>query len=114
MTKIIEVVQNDQLYNEHFTLNDADGNPIDITGCTLTLKVQAAQDRSETLKFSGSMTIVLATAGTCYYTVQPTDFDTVGTFNAEILVAYAFTPPAEQKKIRYTDIQIVVRPSLPR
>ncbi len=110
MTKIIEVIQDDYGYEETFNLQDSAGNAIDITGATVSLKVQAVNDKTA-LKFTGGMSIINAAGGVCRYTVASGNFDTVGTFNAEITVDYGGSPG---RVIRYTDIQFVVKPKLPR
>lgn len=86
-TKIIEVVQDNKLYDLNFTLKNSDDTVIDLTDSTILFKVQG-QD-TDTIKFSGSMTIVSAAAGTCKYNVANGDFDTVGKHTAQIQVTYS-------------------------
>lgn len=103
---IIKVVKGDTNYDINFTLQDANSAAFDLTGATLLLKVQ--KEDVSTVKFSGSMAIVSAVAGTCKYTVQPTDFDEAGTFHAEIQATIS------SKIITWTNIRIEVLPELPK
>lgn len=106
---LIEVIQNDVLYDINFTLKDANDAAIDLTGATLLLKVQRQDDETGTLKFSGNMSIVSPTAGTCKYTVASGDFDTIGDYHAEIEVTFA-----GGKVLTFPHITIKVLPQLPR
>jgi len=104
----IYVIQGDKLYDLNFTLKDSTGVAIDLTGnSSITLEVQDPQ--SSSLKFSGTMSVVSATAGTCRYSVQSSDFNLPGQYNAEIRVDYT-----GGKRISFGDIIIVVQPTLPK
>ena len=102
----IEIVQSDAAYDLNFTLQDYAGNAMNITGATLALKVQ--KEHATSLKFTGSMSIVSGAAGTCKYTVQSTDFDEAGKYDAEIEVTIS------TQVVTYTGIKINVRPQLPK
>lgn len=102
----IKVVKSDKLYDINFTLQDANGAAFDLTSGTLLLKVQ--KEDVSTVKFSGSMTIVSAAAGTCKYTVQATDFDEAGNYHAEIEVTIG------TKVVTFTNIRIMVLAELPK
>lgn len=106
-TTQINVVKSDKLYDLNFTLKDANDVAIDLTGATLLLKAQ--KQGAASLKFSGTMAIVLATVGTCKYTVQATDLDDAGTYYAEIEVTFG-----GGKILTFPDIVITVKPELPR
>lgn len=108
MLKTIEVVQNDKGYDLNFTLKDADDAVIDISGATLLMNVQ--QETGTAIKFSGSMTIVSGTAGTCKYTPAATDFDTVGDHYAEIQITFS----GGNKIMTIGDLMFRVKPELPR
>ena len=105
-TTKINIVQNDKGYDLNFTLQDNAGNAVNITGATLAFKVQ--KENGIALKFTGSMAIVSAAAGTCKYTVQTGDFDEAGRYDAEI----ELTLGAEI--ITYPGIKIEVSPELPK
>lgn len=107
MSTLIKVYKSDKLYDINFTLQDANGAAIDLTGATLLLKAQ--KQGVSALKFSGAMAIVNATAGTCKYTVAEMDFSDVGQYYAEIEVTYT-----GGKIITFGDIVINVLPELPR
>ncbi len=107
MQTTIKVFQNDKLYDINFTLQDSNGAAIDLTNGTLLFKAQ--KQGAAALKFSGSMSIVNPTAGTCKYTVQAADFDEVGHYYAEIEVTYTST-----KILTFGDIVVIVEPQLPR
>lgn len=107
MSEIIKIFKSDKLYDINFTLQDANGAAIDITGATLLLKAQ--KQGAAALKFSGTMSIVSGPAGTCKYTVAATDFDDTGQYYAEIEVTFT-----GGKIITFGDIVINVLPELPR
>lgn len=111
MSQIIQpivITQNDYGYQIPFTLEDGNGNALNLTGASLSFKVQSAQDPTATLIFSNPMVIDTPTAGTCHYLVQSTDFVSPGTYLAQIVVS--FTGQA----VSYSGIQIVVQPALPK
>lgn len=108
MPKTIEVVRNDKGYDLVFTLQDAGGNPLNLTGANLTFSTQL--QTASTVKFTGDMTIVNAQAGIAKYTVQATDFDTAGEYWGEITVNY----PSTGEILTFTDLIIYVKPDLPR
>jgi BppU N-terminal domain len=105
----IQIVQNDYGYQLPFTLEDALGNAVNLTGATLSLAVQSAQDPSGTLiTLSGTIGIDNATEGTCHYTVAISDFTNPGTYLAQISAAYG------SETISWAGFQIVVLPALPK
>lgn len=108
MQTTIKVVQNDKLYDINFTLQDSNGTAIDLTNATLKFKAQK-QGGASTLKVDSAMSIVQASAGTCKYTVQATDFDEVGHYYAEIEVTFTGS-----KILTFGDIVAIVEPQLPR
>ena len=71
---MIKVTQGSVGYALEFSVTDSDGNPKDLTGYTINFKVWK---KDETLKVNGTCDIEDATAGTCHYTVQSGDFDTL-------------------------------------
>lgn len=103
----ITVVQGDENYEINFTLTDANGNVLDLTGSTLAFNAQLLSDSS--VHFAGSMSIVSATDGTCKYTVASTDFPVSGTYNCQIEVNYS----ASSEKITFSDIEVVVEDRVP-
>ena len=102
----IEVVQNDAAYDLNFTLQDYAGNAVNLSGASISLKVQ--KENSNAIKFTGSMSIVSAAAGTCKYTVAAGDFDEAGKFAAEIQVTIG------SQVLTWTGIIIKVLPELPK
>lgn len=106
--QVLNVVQNDKLYDIEFTLTDNTGVAIDLTGNTQIL-FKAQLQTANVLKFSGAMTVVSAQAGTCKYTVQATNFDTAGVYYVEIEVTYN-----DGKVISFTDFLINVKGELPK
>ncbi len=107
MTTTIRVFKGDKLYDINFTLQDANGDPFDITGATLLFKAQ--RQKSSTLKFSGSMSIVSAAAGTCKYNVGATDFDDADKYYAEIQVTFG-----SGQVVTFGDIIINALSDIPR
>jgi hypothetical protein len=105
----IQIVQNDSGYQIPFTLRDGVGNPVNLSGATLTLNIQSSQDPSDTLlTLTGSMAIDTASAGTCHYAVALGDFANPGTYLAPISAAYG------GETISWGGFQIVVLPALPK
>lgn len=109
MLQPIEIVQNDYGYQIPFTLQDGNGNAVNLSGGSLALKVQDSQDPSATLlTLGGSMAIDSATAGTCHYAVANGDFPNPGTFLAQITATFA------GEVLSWAGIQIIVIPALPK
>jgi hypothetical protein len=104
-----EIVQNDYGYQIPFTLEDGNGNAVNLSGASLALKVQSAQDPSATnLALGGSMTIDSASAGTCHYTVANGDFLSPGTFLTTITATFT------GEVLTWIGPQLIVLPSLPK
>lgn len=105
----IKVVQNDKLYDLNFTLQNADGTALDITGVSsINFKVQ--RSGSDVLKFTGTMSAVNSgTDGKCKYNVQVGNFDKFGDHYAEIEVVYS-----SGQTITFPGIYIKVEPELPK
>lgn len=104
---LINVVQGDKSYLLNFTLTDAAGNVVNLTGATLTFNGQSVADPSAS--FAGAMAIVSAPAGTCYYQVQDTDFAVPGNWNAQIVALYS----GSGEKITFADILVSVEARIP-
>jgi hypothetical protein len=103
------VTQNDYGYQLPFTLEDGNGNPVDISSATLVLNVQDSQDPTQTLLLGGSMTVDDGPSGTCYYTPASGDFPSVGTFLAQVQATWS---PTQQ--LTWSGIKIIVTPALPQ
>lgn len=103
----INVVQGDFGYPLNFTLQDNAGAAINLTGCTVSLKVQLFN--SDAVKFTGTLALDVAASGTCHYTVAATDFDQEGRYKAEIQIAY----PGNAELLSYVNVVIVAAPKLP-
>lgn len=108
LPQTINITQNDYLYDMPFTLENNDGSAIDLTGISaLVFKVQKAE--ATTLKFTGTMNVVSASAGTCKYTVQNGDFDEVGSYYGEVEVTFG-----SGQVLSFANLLIVAAPGLPR
>lgn len=103
----IELVKGDKIYDLNFTLQNASGVAINLTNATLKFKAQ--KSGATALKFTGTMNIVSAVAGTCKYQVLATDFDEAGTYSAEIEVTFSGGQIST-----FADIIIVVKADLPK
>lgn len=103
----IKIVQGNKLYDINFSLTNNDGTALDLTGATLLFNVQ--RPGLATNKFSGSMAIVSAAAGTCKYTVQDGDFDEKGRYYAEIQITFG-----SGQILTFPNIIINAQPGLPR
>ena len=102
----MDVVQGDTKYPLQFTLQDSTGAAIDLTGTTVSIKVQ--QFGGDGVKFTGTLTVDTPASGICHYDVQATDFDAEGRYRAEITITY---PSGET--LSYVNIVIVAAPKLP-
>lgn len=107
MDTLITIVQNDYGFDLNFTLKDAVGAVVNLTGSTLTFIGQLVNDNSVT--FTGSMTIISAVGGTCKYTVQSTDFTIAGQWNGQITVNYS----SSTEIVSFSGININVVAKLP-
>jgi hypothetical protein len=103
------VGQGDYGYELPFTLQDGNGNAVNLSGAALVINVQDSQDASDELLFSGSMTVDNASAGTCHYTVAQSNFPSPGTFLAQITATWS-----ETEQHTWTGIKIIVEPQLPK
>jgi hypothetical protein len=104
------IVQNDYGYQIPFTLEDGNGNPVNLSGASLTLKAQSAQDPTDTnLTLSGSMAIDSASAGTCHYTVANGDFPNPGTLLTMVVATWS-----SSETLSWIGPQLIVKPSLPQ
>ena len=105
-----EIVQGNYGQQLDFVIVDGQGNVVDLTGATLTLKAQDANDPTQTdLTLTGSITVDNATAGICHYTAAIGDFPNPGTFLAQIDVTVSGV-----SLISVPGITIIVMPGLPR
>jgi|ERR1700733_8264126 len=95
-------------YELPFTLEDGNGDPVDLTDAVLTLTVQDSQDPTDTALFTGGMTVDGASGGTCHYTVASGNFPNPGTFPAEITATWS------NESITWPSVKIIVEPSLPK
>jgi hypothetical protein len=103
----IEIVKNDKLYDLNFTLQDASGVAVNLTGATLKFKAQKSDE--DALAVDGTMTLVTPASGICKYQVLTSDFDEAGTYNAEIQVTFT-----DGQVSTWSDIIIMVKDELPK
>jgi hypothetical protein len=106
-TLIEDIVAGDAKYYLNFTLQDENGEPLNLTDATIKLKAQKPGD--DELKVDSALSVVSAIAGTCRYLVLATDFDVAHTYNAEIEVTYT-----NGTILTYPDILIKVQSDLPK
>jgi hypothetical protein len=82
---------------------------VNLNGASLALKLQSAQDPTDTLvSLGGAMSVDSPTGGTCHYIVATRDFPNPGTFLAQLSVTYG------NETISWGGFQIVVLPALPK
>lgn len=106
MQALINVVQNDVGYELNFTLQDAVGNVVDLTGATLKFKAQLISYFP--VKFEGTMSIISAIAGTCKYQVAAPNFDVSGTYDVQIEATFP------TRVISWEGIEVLVDPRNPQ
>jgi hypothetical protein len=105
-----QIVQNNYGQKLDFTIVDGQGNVVDLTGAAVTLKVQRADDPTNSLlALGGSVTIDAAAQGTCHYTVAQGDFTSPGKYLGELVVAVSGV-----SSISAPGIVILVQPTLPQ
>lgn len=104
----IKIFKSDKLYDISFTLQDANGAAFDLTGYSQVL-FKAQKQGAATIKFSGTMTVISPSAGTCKYNVAATDFDEAGQYYAEIEATFG-----SGKVVTFGDIVVIVQHELPR
>ena len=68
------------------TLQDSDGDAVDVTGATVRFHMRAIG--STTAKVNAAATIVTAASGVVRYTWQTGDTDTIGEFEGEFQVTF--------------------------
>jgi hypothetical protein len=103
------VGQNDYGYQLPFTLQDGNGNAVDISTASLVINVQDSQDASQTVLFSGAMTVDSGPSGTCHYTVASGNFPNPGTFLAQITATWS-----SSEVLTWSGVKIIVEPKLPK
>jgi hypothetical protein len=104
------VVQGDYGYTIPFTLLDASGNAVNLAGAVLSMRLQSAQDPSDTLDtLNGYFAIDSAAAGTCHYQVSSGDFPAPGTYLAQVVATWT-----SNEVLTWSGLTIIVEPSLPK
>jgi hypothetical protein len=91
-----------------WTLQDGNANAQNLTAATLALNVQDAQDASDALLFTGSITVDNAVSGLVHYIVANGNFPRPGTFIAQIVATYT------GEVVSWPPFQIIVLPNLPK
>lgn len=82
------IKRGDRLPTLRYTLNGADGLPMNLTGATVVFNMRLRSDSS--LKVNrGAVTIVTPLSGLVDYAWSATDTNTVGTYDAEFEVTIA-------------------------
>jgi hypothetical protein len=109
MIQPLQITQNDYGYQLPFTLQDGTGNAVNLTGATLSFKLQSAQDPDRALvSLGGSMSIDSGATGTCHFTPASGDFPNPGKFLASITATWSST-----EVLTWSGIPITVLPALP-
>ena len=103
---LLQVVQNDFGYDLSFSLEDATGAALDISGASLSFNAQSDGDYA--VKFDNPMIMVNASQGLCKYTVQSTDFVLSGAWSVQIVVTFL-----TGEMLTFTGITVQVDPALP-
>ena len=80
------IKQNDTAPTLRTVLLDSDGNPINLTGSTVSFVLKSMNNG---IVINSSMTVVTPLAGLVEYDWQTGDTDTTGTYYAEFRVTYS-------------------------
>jgi hypothetical protein len=91
-----------------WALFDDQGDAQNLTGATLLLNVQDAQDPTDTLLFVGGITVDEAAEGLIHYSVSEGNFPSTGTFLAQVVASFG------TEQVSWPPVKIIVRPALPR
>jgi len=105
---LIKVYANDKGYDIQFTLQDANGDPIDLENIT-SLSLKAQKQGASVVALTGAMTVISAALGTCKYVVQENELATPGDYYAEIQASFT-----GGKIVTFGDFVIRVLSDLPR
>lgn len=70
----------------------ADGSAVNLTGATITMKVQLSTDLSQVKACLGTWTIDNAAGGLAHYQYQAADVNTVGVWNMYITITIGGLP----------------------
>ncbi len=79
----IVIPKSDKGFDLNFTVQDSDGDSVNLTAYTIKLIVWK-KGMSDSVLMSGTCVIVSAVAGTCKYTVTASDFIVVGIYRMEL------------------------------
>lgn len=93
--------QDDQGIDFTFAVQNADETVFNLTGATVVFKM--ALPGATVSKISEECTLVVPANGTCKYTVQAGDLDTLGVYDAELQItigSLTITAPLEQIRVR--------------
>lgn len=103
----LSVVQGNYGYPLQFSLTDAKGNLINLTGATITFSAQSTSNPA--VQFSGQMAIVDAAVGVCQYSPKAADFAVAGNYSCQIGVLYVDV----NEYVTFPNINIIAQPSVP-
>ena len=71
------------------TVVDADGDAVDLTGCTVKLYVGKEGDNGARIVNGGSVTVTDGTAGALEYTFSASETASAGEYDAQFEITYA-------------------------
>jgi hypothetical protein len=95
-------LKNDSGFDLNFAIQDSDGEIVNLaTVSSIIFKMKLLNATST--KISSTCTVVTAASGTCSYTIQATDFDTLGNYETELQINY---PANEIVTAKLDDIYI--------
>jgi hypothetical protein len=83
---VATIVQGDFNFDLKYTITDADGNPVNLAGATVTFLAQLQND--PTISFTTVCLVTDAAAGKVTYTVAETDFPVAGLYNCQLQAVY--------------------------
>ena len=105
----IKIFQNDTSPNITFTITRTDGSVVNLTGCTVRLRIQDPITGSLTNSDPYDIcTITNPTEGICVYAWNDTDLPDPGTYNANLQITYTSLTPESTPQVETYGVVIQV------
>jgi len=86
----LELVRGDRNYYLEFEVKNSDGSIIDITGCTVSFKMQKYGESTLTLDKEGSVPDGCGTLGLCQVFIQEELVNKSGEYSCELQISWSY------------------------